>query len=111
MIVKRCNDIERQAKTETREKICTYILEEEWGRGLYTSCYELNERNAVACFRLGMWKMRGLRKGAERGRCPLREEGKDESHILLKCKEMKGWTVTILQQEMSKNKKKMHTEN
>jgi hypothetical protein len=53
-----------------------------------------------------MWKMKGLRKGVESGRCPLCEEEKNESHILLKCKEMKGWTVTILQQEMSKNKKK-----
>jgi hypothetical protein len=52
-----------------------------------------------------MWKMRGLRKRAERGRCPLCEEDKNESHILLKCKEMKGWRVTILQQEMSRNKK------
>jgi hypothetical protein len=52
--VKRCNVIERQAKTEMREKILTCILEEEWGRELYTACYELNERNAVACFRLGM---------------------------------------------------------
>jgi hypothetical protein len=32
MIVKRCNDIERQAKTEMGEKILTSILEEEWGR-------------------------------------------------------------------------------
>jgi len=53
-------------------------LEEEWGRELYTSCYELNERNAVAWFRLGMWKMRGLRKGAERERCPLCEVDKNE---------------------------------
>lgn len=105
MIVKRCNDLERQAKTEMRDKILTCILEEDWRRELYTSSYELNQRNAVACFRLGMWKMRGLRKGAERGRCPLCEEEKNESHILLKCKEMKGRTVTILQQEMSRNKK------
>jgi len=57
-----------------------------------------------------MWKMRGLRKGEERGRCPLREEEKNESHILLKYKEMKGWTVTIFQKEMSRNNK-MRTEN
>jgi len=73
----------------------------------------MNERNAVACFRLGMWKMRGLRKGEERGRYPLceEEEEKNESHILLKCKAMKGWTITIFQKEMSRNKKKMRTEN
>jgi len=49
--------------------------------------------------------MRGLRKGEERGRCPLRDEEKNESRILLKCYEMKGWTVTIFQKEMSRNKK------
>lgn len=54
--------------------------------------------------------MRGLRKGEERGRCPLREEEKNESHILLKYKEMKGWTVTIFQKEMSRNNE-MRTEN
>jgi hypothetical protein len=42
MIVKRFNDVERQAKTEMREKILTCILEEEWGTELYTSSYELN---------------------------------------------------------------------
>ena len=57
--------------------------------------------------------MRGLRKGEERGRYPLceEEEEKNESHILLKCKAMKGWTITIFQKEMSRNKKKMRTEN
>jgi hypothetical protein len=53
-----------------------------------------------------MWKLKGLRKGAERGRCPLREEEMTASHILLKCKELKRWRVTILQQEMSTNKRK-----
>jgi hypothetical protein len=42
--------------------------------------------------------MRSVRKESEGGRCPLCEEEKNESHILLKCKEMKGWTVTILQE-------------
>jgi len=49
--------------------------------------------------------MRGLRKGAGGGKCSLCEEEKNESHILLKCKEMKGWTVTIPQQEMSLKKR------
>jgi hypothetical protein len=68
MIFNRCNDIERQAKTEMREKTFKCILEEEeWGRELHTSCYKLNDRNSTAWFRLGMWKLKGLGQRAERG--------------------------------------------
>jgi hypothetical protein len=70
MIFNRCNYIERQAKTEMREKTfkCLILEEEEWGgTELHTSCYKLNDRNSTAWFRLGMWKLKGLRQGAERG--------------------------------------------
>jgi hypothetical protein len=38
----------------------------EWGRELYTSCCELNKRNATA----EIWKLRGLRQEIEIGKCP-----------------------------------------
>jgi len=41
-----------------------------WGRELYTSCCKMNDRKAVACLKLRIWKLVGLRKGAERGRYP-----------------------------------------
>jgi len=44
-------------------------MKNERGRELNTSC-KLNEENAV-WFRLGFWKLRVLRRGTERGRCPL----------------------------------------
>jgi hypothetical protein len=57
----------------------------ERGRELNMSCCKLNEENVV-WFILGIWKLRVLRKGTERGRCPLYGEEENESHIFLKCK-------------------------
>jgi hypothetical protein len=38
----------------------------------------------------GIWKLRGIRRGYEKGRCPLYLE-KDVKHILLSCLERKSW--------------------
>jgi hypothetical protein len=45
-------------------------MKNERGRKLNTSGCKLIEENAV-WFRLGFWKLRVLRKGTERGICPL----------------------------------------
>jgi hypothetical protein len=37
---------------------------------------------------MGMWKLRRIRRGVEKGRYPLCNEGENEIHILLKCKEI-----------------------
>jgi hypothetical protein len=41
----------------------------------------------IAWFRAGMWKLRGIRKGLEIGRCALCNGEEDVVHILLKCPE------------------------
>ena len=46
-------------------------MEKKWGRELYTSCCKLNDRNAIAWFKLWIWKLIGLGKGEERGRYPV----------------------------------------
>jgi hypothetical protein len=38
----------------------------------------------------GTWKLKAIRRGLEKGRCPLCW-GEEEKHILLKCKESKKW--------------------
>lgn len=51
-----CNNVERQIKTERMgEKISLnayWEMKKKWGRELYTSCCRLNDRNAIAWFRL-----------------------------------------------------------
>jgi hypothetical protein len=39
----------------------------------------------------GIWKLKGIRRGLEKGRCPLCWGEKDVKHILLKCKESRKW--------------------
>jgi len=41
-------------------------MKKEWGRELYVCCFYLNERSAIAWFRLRVWKLIGLREGVER---------------------------------------------
>jgi hypothetical protein len=47
-------------------------IKKEMGRELCMSisCYQPNERNGTVWLRNGILELRGLKKGAERGRCP-----------------------------------------
>jgi hypothetical protein len=45
----------------------------------------MNDKCDKACFGLGIWKPRGLRKAAEKGRCRLFKE--EENEILMKYKD------------------------
>jgi hypothetical protein len=58
-----------------------------WDREDYVMCGSRNDRRGIAWFRAGIWKVRGIRKGLEIGRCPLRNGEEDAIHIVLKCPE------------------------
>jgi hypothetical protein len=45
---------------------------------------------------IGFWTLRGIRRGVEKGRCPLCNEEENESHILLKRKETHRWREQFL---------------
>jgi hypothetical protein len=79
-------------------------MTKEYGRELYISCCKIKDRNAIEGFRLGMWKLRGLRKGAERGICPSCEVQENQSHILPTCREMKRWRQLFNKQRLKINK-------
>ena len=49
-------------------------LKQEQGREMYIDHCSWNERFWLALFRLGIWKMRGIRSGAEREGCHLCNE-------------------------------------
>jgi hypothetical protein len=65
----RCNDIEKQNLfSSLSEKISLVFYKEmkqEWGREEYIDCCNSNERRCMAWWRLGIWKLRGSRKGVE----------------------------------------------
>jgi len=71
--------------------------DERVGKGI-TYILLSDKGNEIAWFRLGMWKLRGLRKGVERGRCPLCEVEQNQSHVLPKDEKMEK---TLFQQKNS----------
>lgn len=60
---------------------------------MYTYHCNLNEKTGLARFRLGIWKSRGTRWGAEKGRCSV--QNKDEN-VFLKCNQIQQWTEQFL---------------
>jgi hypothetical protein len=52
-----------------------------------------NESSGLVWFKTGVWKLRGMRKGYDKGRCPCTEMKKvTDTHIglLLKCSETRN---------------------
>jgi hypothetical protein len=56
-------------------------MELEWAAEEYTVCCTRNERSGLARFKTGIWKLRGIMKGFEKGRCPLCREEEDSVRI------------------------------
>jgi hypothetical protein len=71
-------------------------MKQEWGRKEYIDCCNINERRCMAWWRFGIWKLRGSRKGVEKGTCSLCLGKEDTKHILLECPETKNWRMKML---------------
>jgi hypothetical protein len=52
-------------------------------------------------FKEGIYKLRGINKGYEEGRCPLCSKEEDDVHVLLKCPE-----ATKLREHLLSKKKR-----
>jgi hypothetical protein len=63
----------------------------EWGKECYIDKCTRKERIGIMWLKAGIWKLKGIRRGLEKGRCPLCWGEEDVKHILLKCKESKKW--------------------
>jgi hypothetical protein len=71
-------------------------MKQEWGREEYINCCNSNERRGMTWWRLGIWKLRGSRKGVEKGTRPLCLGTEGTKHILLECPETKYWRMEML---------------
>jgi hypothetical protein len=65
-------------------------MKQEWAREEYIVCCTWNERSGLAWFKTGIRKLRGMRKGFVKGRCPLCSKNEDAIHTLLKCSETRS---------------------
>jgi hypothetical protein len=95
VVKERCNDTERQnilAKCPYKSSLTLYReLSSSWGKKLYIECCSRKERSRIAWLIAGIWQVKGVRRNADKGRCPLCFEKDDVEHILLECKETKYW--------------------
>jgi hypothetical protein len=64
-------------------------MKHKWGKESYIDECTRKERMGIIWLKAGIWKLRGIRRGFERGRCPLCQGEKDAKHIWLKCSETK----------------------
>jgi hypothetical protein len=82
-----------------REKILLKFYCEkklQWSREEHTVYCTRNERSGLAWLKTGIWKLRGMRKVSETGRCPLYSKEEDAVHILPKCSETRKWREQLL---------------
>jgi hypothetical protein len=49
----------------------------------YIGCCTRNENNGIAWLKASIWKLRGVKRGFEKQKCPLCLEYEDITHILL----------------------------
>jgi hypothetical protein len=99
-IKERCNDIEHQnlfSKIKEKSSLIFYSeMKQEWAREKYISCCSRTKRSSLAWFKTGIWKLGGMRKGSEKGKCPLCTEEEDPIHVLLKCSKTRKWREQFL---------------
>jgi hypothetical protein len=99
LVKERCNDIERQnilAKCPEKSSLTLYReLNFSWGKKLHIKCSR-KERSGIAWLIAGIWQLKGVRRNADKGRCPLCFGKEDVKHILLECKETKHWGVKLI---------------
>ena len=76
-----------------------------WGKKLYIEFCSRKETSGVAWVIAGIWQLKGDRRNADKGRCPLCLEEEDAKHILLECEETKYWTEKLIHDKwLSMNK-------
>jgi len=69
------------------------------GSRSYIECCVRKERNCVAWLLAGMWKLKGIRRNADKGRFPLYLSEVDVKHILLDCLETRSWIIKFLSEK------------
>jgi hypothetical protein len=70
-------------------------MKHKWGTECYTKYCTRNEIR-VAWMKTGVWKLRAIRRGMDKGSCPLCLGNEGAINILLSCPETKKWKTEFL---------------
>jgi hypothetical protein len=83
-IREKCNDIERQnifSSVKVNISLLFYCaMKLEWGKESYIDKCTRKKRMGIIWWKAGIWKLRGIRRGFQSGRCPLCLGEEDAKH-------------------------------
>jgi hypothetical protein len=76
-------------------------MKQKRGREEYIELWPRNKRNGLAWMKAGVWKLRGIRRGWEKGTYPLCRGNEDAKHILLSSPKPKKWRMQFINKKWS----------
>jgi hypothetical protein len=89
-VSKTCMDIERQnmeaSMKEKRLLVFYNELKNNWEKKLYIEVGSQESRRGIGCWKMGIWKLKGVRGNTEQGMCPM-------------CSKEEGWSHTFRRDE------------
>jgi hypothetical protein len=80
---------------EKKSLILLNCVKRDWQKEDYTSITTRESRRNIVWWRMGIWRLKGIRKNVEIGICPICRKEKELSHIL-RCDGTKTWREEIL---------------
>jgi hypothetical protein len=80
---------------EKKSFILLNCLKRDWQKEDYTSITTRESRRSIAWWRMGIGRLKGIRKNVEIGICPIHRKEEELSHIL-RCDGTKMWREDIL---------------
>jgi hypothetical protein len=93
-VSKRCVDIERQnmevSMRERRSLVFYNKLNISWEKKLYIEVCTQEARRGIGWWKMGFWRLKGVRGNTEQGMCPMCNKEEGWSHIL-GCEETISW--------------------
>jgi hypothetical protein len=76
---------------EKKSLILLNSLKRDWQKEDYTSTITLESRRSIVWWRMGIWRLKDIRKNVEIGICPICRKEEELSHIL-RCDGMEMWS-------------------
>jgi hypothetical protein len=87
-------DIERQnmeaSMREKRSLIFYNVLKNNWEKKLYIEVSTQEARRGIGWWKMGVWRLKGVRGNTEQGMCPMCNKEEGWSNIL-RCEETRSW--------------------
>jgi hypothetical protein len=70
-------------------------LKSSWEKKLYVEACAQEVRIGIGWWKMGIWKVKGVRGNTEQGMCPMCSEEESWSHIL-RCAETRNWREALV---------------